>query len=66
VFGSGKQDGSKDTARTSFWGGNGNVLDKDEARRPGGAQHAAQLDGHRAAVNDLRAGSDKPGRHRAG
>lgn len=59
----GSKSGSGDQGRSSAEGGNGNVRDKSN---PDGAQHAAIMTPHRDAVNDLRTGSDRPGRHRAG
>ena len=47
--------------RTSANGGNGNVRDSSA---PGGAQHAAIMGAHSAAVNDLRPATDRVGLHR--
>lgn len=62
MFGSKSASDSSDSGRSSAQGGNGNVRDSSN---PDGAQHAALMGGHRAAVNDLRTGSDTPGQHRA-
>jgi len=62
VFGSKSDGGSGGNGRGSAQGGNGNVRDSS---KPDGAKHAALMGGHRAAVNDLRTGSQAPGRHRA-